>query len=60
MNEGNKKWYASRMIWANLLMLIGSAVQQATGHDILSADLQLQLLATINLILRWRTNTGIE
>ena len=57
-----KKWYQSKMLWANI---IGIAVilTSAFGFEDVSTKLlagEASILAFINLILRLITNTGLE
>lgn len=56
---GNKKWYLSKTLWANLLMFIGVAVLEVTGSDALNAELQASILAGVNILLRLITKTGL-
>ncbi len=54
-----KKWYQSRMLWVNLIALVATIVELATGQ-ILTAAIQDSIVAIINIILRTRTNQGLE
>ena len=53
-----KKWYHSRIIWLNIVALIATVVELATGQ-ILTATIQDSIVAFINIILRARTNQGL-
>lgn len=56
---GDKKWYHSKTIWANALMLIGSVVLQFTGSDFLSLEVQASVMAGVNVLLRAMTKQGL-
>ena len=54
-----KKWYNSRILWVNVVALIATIVELATGQ-ILTAAIQDSIVAIINLVLRARTDQGLE
>lgn len=54
-----KKWYLSKTLWINIIAIIGFAIQQFTGKEVITPELQLQILALINLILRLITKEQI-
>ncbi|MEK6263440.1 MAG: hypothetical protein N2B06_01440 [Clostridium sp.] len=55
----NKKWYLSKTIYVNAIMLVGVMAQQIIGKDIITPELQVALLSVVNLILRSVTNENI-
>jgi len=55
-----KKWYMSKTLWTNFLMFIGIAIQEITGTDILPMELQIQIIAIVNILLRLITKTEIQ
>ena len=54
-----KKWYHSRILVINALVVIGSVISGIFGEDWLDGETQLIVLAVIDLILRIRTNQGL-
>lgn len=54
-----KKWYRSRILWLNIVTLVATIVELATGQ-ILVAAIQDSIVAIINIILRAHTNQGLE
>ena len=54
-----KKWYCSRTIWANALMLAGALIANISGQDILTPEVQASILAVVNVILRVVTKEEI-
>ncbi len=54
-----KKWYHSRILWLNILALVLTVIELSTGY-ILAAAIQDSIVAIINIILRARTNQGLE
>lgn len=54
-----KKWYASKTLWSNLLMLGGVVALNATGKDILTPEVQAAILVVVNVILRIVTKEEI-
>lgn len=55
----SKKWYLSKTIYVNAIMLVGAMAQQIAGKDIITPELQVVILSVINLILRSITNENI-
>jgi len=55
-----KAWWKSRTIWLNLLALLAVVIQEWTGQDILTPEVQVAILAALNTILRFRTNEGVQ
>ena len=54
-----KKWYASKTLWSNALMLGGVIALNATGKDILTPEVQAAILIVVNVILRVITKEEI-
>ncbi len=54
-----KKWYHSRILWLNIVALVATIVELATGYVMLAA-IQDSIVAIINIILRAHTNQGLE
>ena len=54
-----KKWYTSKILWLNILALVLTIVELATGY-VLAAAIQDSIVAIINIILRTHTNQGLE
>lgn len=54
-----KKWYYSKTVWVNLLILAALLLQVQFGF-VLDASQQLALLTAINIILRVVTQEEIE
>jgi len=50
-----KKWYTSKTLWVNLIAVAAGII----GGDALSPEMQVGILAVINMVLRAVTNTGI-
>ncbi|MFA6867620.1 MAG: hypothetical protein WCR54_08935 [Clostridia bacterium] len=55
----NKKWYVSKTIYVNAIMLAGVMAQQIAGKDIITPELQVVILSVINLFLRSVTKENI-
>lgn len=53
-----KKWYASRTIWANVVMLAGAIILETTGHEI-SPVATATAMSIINWLLRTITKENI-
>lgn len=54
-----KKWYTSKTLWSNGLMLGGIIVLNATGQDIFTPEVQGAILVVVNMILRVVTKEEI-
>jgi hypothetical protein len=54
-----KKWYASKTIWTNVLMLIGAIIYNTTGQDLLTPEVQAAIITVVNVILRIITKEEI-
>lgn len=54
-----KKWYRSRMVWVNLLAILGSIIAGVCTKNWLDGETQVMILALVDLILRIKTNQGL-
>ena len=54
-----KKWYRSKLIWANLLGIISILLQSHFGLWI-PPEMQVMILSIINIVLRMITKEKIE
>ena len=54
-----KKWYKSKMLWANGIMLAGLLLQGQLGFT-LSAEEGGAIIIIVNAILRLITKSGLE
>lgn len=59
MNEGKKKWYTSKTLWANTIMIIAIVIQAQFGF-ILGGEEQIAILAVINILLRIKTEVPLS
>ena len=55
----SKKWYLSKIVWVNAIMLAGVIVQQVSGKDIITPELQVTILSIVNLALRSFTKENL-
>ena len=58
-----KKWYRSKTIWINLILLAGIIAQAITGKDTIAVELaqaETAILVVINLILRLITKQKLQ
>ena len=55
-----KRWYHSRMLWVNLLAVIGSIIAGICTKNWLDGETQVMILAVVDFILRLRTNQGLS
>ena len=56
----SKKWYQSLTLWANLLALIGLGLQVYSGAEPIDSEIQLGIVAFVNLVLRLKTGRPIK
>ena len=56
----NKQWYFSKTLWINAIAAVAIITQGVTGNMYLDAELQVAILAVINLILRLVTGQPIK
>jgi hypothetical protein len=54
-----KKWYASKTLWVNLLLLVGVIAQTQFGFEV-TAEEQGAVIVIVNLILRAVTKQGLQ
>jgi len=54
-----KKWYKSRTLWANALAAVAMFIERQYGFGV-PVELQLQLLAAVNIVLRLDTDSGLS
>lgn len=59
MAEEKKKWYRSKTVIVNILVLLAMILQTQTGF-IISPEEEIAVVTLINLVLRAITNQGIE
>ena len=57
---GAKKWYHSRTLWIQALVVIASIISGITTKNWLDGETQLMILAVVDFVLRLRTNQGLE
>jgi hypothetical protein len=55
----NKKWWKSKVLWFNILSIIAMMLQTGSGISIAPAEIQVTLLAIVNVLLRSITNKNI-
>ena len=55
----NKKWWKSKVLWFNILSIIAMMLQTGSGILIAPAEIQVTLLAIVNVLLRSITNKNI-
>lgn len=56
----NKKWYHSRILWVDALAVISSIVAGILTKNWLDGEVQVMILASIDFVLRLRTNQGLS
>ena len=55
-----KEWYRSRTVWVNLLAFAAFMTQAITGEEILNTEFQAVIIAVLNIVLRFQTDTAIH
>lgn len=55
-----KDWWKSRTVWVNLLAFSAFMVQAVTGHEFLTVEAQATVVAILNLILRFDTDSAVQ
>ena len=55
-----KKWFNSKTIWANLLVILAFGIERFVGTDFINAEIGVLLIGFINLILRFITSEPIQ
>jgi len=48
----SKRWFMSKTLWVNVLAGLAIIIQAVTGESWLNAEVQVGILAVINLVLR--------
>lgn len=59
MKMDTKKWYASKTLWTNAVMMAGIIAQGITGREILSPEIQGLVLGMVNVALRLITKSEV-
>jgi hypothetical protein len=54
-----KKPWKSKQIWSNIVVIIAVALQMYTGHEVLTLDRQILLVAVMNIFWRFVTTSPI-
>ena len=55
-----KKWYTSKTLYVNAIALIALILQLMNGAEVLDIELQVAILALVNIALRVITNKPIN
>ena len=58
----SKKWYTSKMLWVNLITIVGIVVNSLWGIELdaeVQAAMVTSILAVVNIALRFKTNTAL-
>ena len=55
-----KDWYRSRTVWVNLLAFAAFMTQAISGHEVLTVEAQAVIIAVLNIILRFQTDSAIR
>lgn len=55
-----KKWYRSKTLIINILVVVGSIISGVTGENWLDGEMQLMILAIVDVVLRMVTSQGLE
>lgn len=55
----NKLWYCSRVLWINIIAIITIIIQGVFGY-VISPEIQVAVLAIVNVIMRAVTNQGLS
>ena len=58
--KNTKRWFHSKMLWTQLLVVLGSIISGITTENWLDGETQLIILAIVDFVLRLKTNTGLE
>ena len=58
--EYKKDWWTSRTVWVNLLAFSAFMVQALTGHEFLTVEAQAVIIAVLNIVLRFDTDSAIR
>ena len=55
----NKKWYQSKTLWVNVVAIVIVGVQSLAGTSFVPTQIQVAIMAVLNIILRALTKTNI-
>ena len=55
-----KDWWHSRTVWVNLLAFAAFMTQTMTGQEVLTVEAQAIVIAVLNIILRFDTDSAIR
>lgn len=55
-----KRWYQSKTLWANVVVVLGVVLQLVTNTSIIDTDIQVATVAVINVALRLITSKGLN
>ena len=55
-----KKWYASKVLWTNIVVLLITLVTTAITQKIIAPEIGAAVLGVANIILRFLTNQPID
>lgn len=57
-----KKWYRSKMLWTNMICMIGIIIHVCVSEEVSKQWLaaEASILAIINMFLRMTTNQGLQ
>jgi hypothetical protein len=55
-----KKWYASKTLWANLILAVLAIIQLALDQMWIGAEYQALVVIAVNTVLRFISNSGVE
>jgi hypothetical protein len=60
----DKKWWSSKTIWANAIMLIATGLEVSGVTNVLTAEVQAQVvtavMAVVNVVLRFVTKEPVS
>lgn len=59
-DTSGKKWYDSKTVWVNAVMLTGVVFQSVTGQNVITPEIQATIITIVNLILRAITKDKIS
>jgi len=54
-----KAWYLSKTLWINVLAMLGIVLQGASGHEVMSPEVQSAIIVIVNFVLRLVTKHGL-
>lgn len=59
MTVETKAWYLSKTLWANVLMLVLSVLDNAYFGKLIPDEQKVYIVGVINLVLRFLTSTSV-